>query len=142
VIGSRVRAKVVKNKVAPPSARPSSTSSSPAKPGISREGDIVDLGVEANIVTSKALSTAAHGPGSRKCQSTCANPRWRRRIEAGSGAVDPACPLWPSSRGTARRRVTGAQVTVSAPGSRGRLASRMGIPTPTCGDGSTPPDGR
>jgi recombination protein RecA len=51
VIGNRVRAKIVKNKVAPPfrQAEFDIIFSGP-KIGISREGDIIDLGVEAEIV--------------------------------------------------------------------------------------------
>ncbi len=51
VIGNRVRAKIVKNKIAPPfrQAEFDIIFSGPAI-GISREGDIIDLGVEAEIV--------------------------------------------------------------------------------------------
>ncbi len=51
VIGSRVRAKIVKNKIAPPfrQAEFDIIFSGP-QIGISREGDIIDLGVEAEIV--------------------------------------------------------------------------------------------
>jgi recombination protein RecA len=51
VIGNRVRAKVVKNKIAPPFrvAEFDIIFSGPSI-GISREGDIIDLGVEAEII--------------------------------------------------------------------------------------------
>jgi len=51
VIGNRVRAKIVKNKIAPPFrvAEFDIIFSGPSI-GISREGDIVDLGVEAEII--------------------------------------------------------------------------------------------
>ena len=51
VIGNRVRAKIVKNKIAPPfrQAEFDIIFSGPSI-GISREGDIIDLGVEAEIV--------------------------------------------------------------------------------------------
>jgi recombination protein RecA len=54
IIGSRVRAKVVKNKVAPPFriAEFEILFSGPSI-GISRESDIIDLGVEAEIVTKQ-----------------------------------------------------------------------------------------
>jgi recombination protein RecA len=51
VIGSRVKAKIVKNKVAPPfRIAEFDMIFSGAQMGISREGDIIDLATEANII--------------------------------------------------------------------------------------------
>jgi recombination protein RecA len=51
VVGNRVRARVVKNKVAPPFRQAEfDMLFSGRKMGISREGDILDLGVETNIL--------------------------------------------------------------------------------------------
>jgi recombination protein RecA len=61
VIGNRVKAKVVKNKVAPPFRQAEfEISFTSGRSGISREADIVDLGVEMNII-KKAGSFFSYG---------------------------------------------------------------------------------
>jgi recombination protein RecA len=51
VVGSRVRAKVVKNKVAAPFRQAEfDIMFSGPRPGISREGDLIDLGVELGVI--------------------------------------------------------------------------------------------
>jgi recombination protein RecA len=51
VIGNRVRAKVVKNKVAPPFRMAEfDIMFAGRRPGISREGDLIDLGVESGVI--------------------------------------------------------------------------------------------
>jgi recombination protein RecA len=61
VIGSRVRAKVVKNKVAAPFKQAEfDIMFNSANPGISREGDLIDLGVELDII-KKTGAFLSHG---------------------------------------------------------------------------------
>jgi recombination protein RecA len=59
VIGSRAKVKVVKNKVAAPFREPSSTSST-AK-GISKEGDLLDLGVDHKVIEKSGSWYAVDG---------------------------------------------------------------------------------
>ena len=88
IIGSRVRAKVVKNKIAPPFrvAEFDIIFSGPAI-GISREGDIIDLGVEAEII-KKQGSFYSYGEtrlGQGREQSKAflrENPEIARELEA------------------------------------------------------------
>ena len=101
VVGNETRVKVVKNKVAPPSNRPSSRSSTvPASP---RKGELVDLGVKhklidkagawysyngekigqgkANVMKLFSENKALAAEVEARCASCCspAPRRWKRR---------------------------------------------------------------
>jgi hypothetical protein len=75
VIGNETRVKVVKNKVSPPFRRPSSTSCT-AK-GISREGEIIEMGVRAQV----------HRQVRRLVQPTTARKSARARTMSANGCV-------------------------------------------------------
>jgi recombination protein RecA len=88
VIGSRVRAKVVKNKVAPPFRTAEFDLIFSGKSlGISREGDIVDLGVENGIVSKQgaffSYGGTRLGQGRENAKEYLReNPKMAQEIEA------------------------------------------------------------
>jgi len=88
VIGSRVRAKVVKNKVAPPFRTAEFDLIFTGKSlGISREGDIVDLGVEAGIIAKQgaffSYGSTRLGQGRENAKEYLReNPEMAQEIEA------------------------------------------------------------
>jgi recombination protein RecA len=88
VVGSRVRAKVVKNKVAPPFRTAEFDLIFTGKSlGISREGDIVDLGVEAGIIAKQgaffSYGSTRLGQGRENAKEYLReNPEMAQEIEA------------------------------------------------------------
>ena len=101
VVGNRVRTRVVKNKVAPPFRQAEfDMMFIGRKMGISREGDILDLGVEYNVAQEAGrvlqLRRAAPGPGPRErpqlpASTTRSSPR-KSRTRSGPSRR-PALPL-------------------------------------------------
>jgi recombination protein RecA len=88
IVGSRVRAKVVKNKVAPPFRTAEFDLIFTGKSlGISREGDIVDLGVEAGIIAKQgaffSYGSTRLGQGRENAKEHLReNPEMAQEIEA------------------------------------------------------------
>lgn len=99
-IGARVRAKVVKNKVAPPFRQAEFDIMFTAdQAGISREGDILDLGVEAGIIRKLgaffSYGDIRLGQGREKSKEFLRNhPEMANELEAqlrkNAGATSPA----------------------------------------------------
>ena len=73
MVGNETRVKVVKNKVAPPFKKQAEFDIMYGS-GISREGEIIDLGVQANVVDQVRrlvqLQRQPHGQGRTMCAST------------------------------------------------------------------------
>ena len=85
IVGNRVRAKVVKNKVAPPFR--SATFDILYGQGISRSGELIDLGLEAKIIEQSgswfAFGSEKLGQGREKVRALLdEDPELRRQIEA------------------------------------------------------------
>ena len=85
IIGNRTRAKVVKNKVAPPFR--SATFDILYGQGISRSGELIDLGLEAKIIEQSgswfAFGSEKLGQGREKVRALLdEDPELRRQIEA------------------------------------------------------------
>jgi recombination protein RecA len=106
VVGSRVRAKVVKNKVAPPFRTAEFDLIFTGKSlGISREGDIVDLGVEGGIISKQgaffSYGGTRLGQGRENAKEHLReNPELAKEIEAEirrkAEAAAPALALVPA----------------------------------------------
>ncbi|MGD0205600.1 MAG: recombinase RecA, partial [Dehalococcoidia bacterium] len=99
VVGSRVRAKVVKNKVAPPFRTAEFDMMFAGKSmGISREGDIIDLGVEKGIISKQGAfvnyGSQRLGQGRENAKEFLRNnPEVAQKIEAEiRGKADDALP--------------------------------------------------
>ena len=103
VVGSRVRAKIVKNKVAPPFRTAEFDMMFAGKSmGISREGDIIDLGVEKGIVSKQgaflSYGNQRLGQGRENAKEFLRdNPELAEEIEAEirrkAEAASPAAPV-------------------------------------------------
>src|SRR5579884_860088 len=102
-VGSRVRAKIVKNKVAPPFRQAEFDIMVTGKMiGISREGDVIDLGVEAGIIKKSgaffSYGDVRIGQGRENAKEFLRdNPALTDKIEsllrANSGATSAARPI-------------------------------------------------
>ena len=95
-VGNRTRVKVVKNKVARRSSRPSSTSSTAR--ASAREGSLIDMGVDQGIVR-KAGAWYTYdgdqlGQGKENARSFLRTTRtWRTRSRSGSRKSSASVPL-------------------------------------------------
>ena len=118
IIGNRVRAKIVKNKVAAPFRTAEFDILFSGKHrGISREGDIVDLGVDANVLKKMgaffSYGELRLGQGREAAKEFLRqNPELAREIEelikSGAAAVPPEFSRNGNGGGTSRpRRRTG-----------------------------------
>jgi recombination protein RecA len=105
VIGNRVRTRVVKNKVAPPFRQAEFDMLFTGRSmGISREGDILDLGVEYNVLKKMgafySYADTRLGQGRENSRNFLLdNPKLALEIEANIRAAAVASPPVPGSNG-------------------------------------------
>ena len=108
MVGNPTRVKVVKNKVAPPFSRSSSTScTARASP---RRGELIDLGVKAGVVEKSgawfSFDDAAHRPGPRERQALPQGQPRHRPARSRTSSAPPTASTSPCRAKTAPRSST------------------------------------